>query len=395
MSIFHSPSVVVGTLVLLASLPTTTHGHVQLAYPPAIIDDDYQYTFDGSCQYDSCDVFCGRAGPDPIPVTSVVPGKLALKLNVNVKHPPFRYRVALSSASDALPGFDKNILLDDIEAPGDGSTEFEVIVDIPEDVDCSPFCTLQLFDYYYFVSCARIIIRDPDTSGVMETTNSSGVTDSSNIAGDTTSNALPQYDVPSEVTFSRESTNDGTVMINATVVLADKSWFGIALSQTGAMIGSQALIGLPNATSNGTSVQEYDLAGKFTEAIQPIDGVEQLMGTNASFGIAEDSFGNYMHTVSASFNAADVCGTQLIWAHANPNGATDVLGYHGTYRGVLGTIECAPQSSPSTAGNGDSVVMQGRDQDGAATTSAAALMVVRSTAGTLLMAGLGLGLLAM
>ena len=152
MSVFHSPSVVVGTLVLLASLlPTATHGHVQLAYPPAIIDDDYQYTFDGSCQKESCDAFCGRAGPDPIPVTSIVPGKLALKLNVN---------------------------------------------------------------------------------------------------------------------------------------LADKSWFGIALSQTGAMIGSQALIGLPNATSNGTSIQEYDLACKFTEAIQPIVGVEQLMATNASFGIA-------------------------------------------------------------------------------------------------------------
>ena len=170
MSVFHSPSVVVGTLVLLASLlPTATHGHVQLAYPPAIIDDDYQYTFDGSCQKESCDAFCGRAGPDPIFVTSIVPGKLALKLNVNVKHPPFRYRVALSSASDALPGFDTNILLDDIEAPGDGSTEFEVTVDIPGDVNCSPFCTLQLFDYYYFVSCARIVIGDPDTSGVTET----------------------------------------------------------------------------------------------------------------------------------------------------------------------------------------------------------------------------------
>ena len=161
------------------------------------------------------------------------------------------------------------------------------------------------------------------------------------------------------------------------------------------MIGSQALIGLPNATSNGTSIQEYDLAGKFTEAIQPIVGVEQLMATNASFGIAEDSFGNYIHTLSVKFDVADACGMQLIWAHANPNGATDVLGYHGTYRGVLGTIECAPQSSV-TGENEDSVMMQGRDQDGAETTSAAAFLVVGATADILLMVVvLGLGLLAM
>ena len=395
-SLFHWPSVVFGGfLVLLASLPTATYGHVQLAYPPAIIDDDYQYTFDGSCQYDSCDAFCGKSGPDPIPVTTVSAGKFSLKLNVNVQHPPFRYRVALSSASDAPSGFDTNILLDAIEAPGDGSTEFDVTVDIPEDVTCSPYCTLQLFDYYYFVSCARIIIGDPDTSEMMETTSSSGFDDSLNSGVDDSSSALQQYDVPSKVTFSQESANDGVVMVNATVVLADKSWFGIAVSQTGAMIGSQALIGLPNATSNGTSIQEFDLAGKFTEAIKPITEVEQIMTLNASFDITEDSFGNYMHRISATFNAADVCGMQLIWAHANPNSATHVLGYHGTYRGVLGTIECALQSSPATAGNGESVTMQGRDQDGAETTSAAAFMVARATAGTLLMAVLGAGLLAM
>lgn len=382
------------TLVLLASLPTATHGHVQLAYPPAIIDDDYQYTFDGSCQYDSCDAFCGRAGPDPIPVTTVKPGKLTLKLNVNVKHPPFRYRVALST-SDAPSGFDTNILLDAIEAPGDGSAEFEVTVDIPEDVSCGPgYCTLQLFDLYYFVSCARIVIGDPDMLGMMET-NSGGVADSVNSGVDTSGSTgtLQEYDVPSEVTFSQKSTNDDTIMVNATVVLADKSWFGIALSQTGAMIGSQAIIGLPNAASNGTSIQEYNLAGKFTEAIQPITEVENLVATNASFDIAEDSFGNYIHTLSAIFNAGDACGMQLIWAHANPNGVTDVLGYHGTYRGLLGTIECAPQSS---AGNGNSVMMQGRDQEETGVASAASSLAVGATAGTsLVVMVLVLGLLVM
>ena len=389
-------SVVVLGILVLAGLPTATHGHVQLAYPPAIIDDDYQYTFDGSCQYESCDAFCGRAGPDPISVTTVSPGTLALKLNVNVKHPPFRYRIALSSTSDAPSGFDTNILLDGIEAPSDGSTEFEVTVNIPDDVTCSPFCTLQLFDYYYFVSCARIMIGDSDSLGQATNTNSSDIADSVNSGVDASGGALQQYDVPSKVMFSQESTNDGVVMVNATVVLADKSWFGIAVSQTGAMIGSQALIGLPNATSNGTSIQEFDLAGKFTEAIKPITEVEQLMALNSSFDITEDSFGNYMHTISATFNAADVCGMQLIWAHANPNSATDVLGYHGTYRGMLGTIECAAQlsSDPVTAG-GDSATMQGRDQDGAGATSTSSFVVPGANTGPLLMAGFGLGLLAM
>eukprot|EP00563_Minutocellus_polymorphus_P003303 CAMPEP_0181033404 /NCGR_PEP_ID=MMETSP1070-20121207/7237_1 /TAXON_ID=265543 /ORGANISM="Minutocellus polymorphus, Strain NH13" /LENGTH=373 /DNA_ID=CAMNT_0023110825 /DNA_START=114 /DNA_END=1235 /DNA_ORIENTATION=+ len=365
-------------------MPINTLGHVQLAYPPAIIDDDYQYTFDGSCQHDSCDAFCGRTGPSPVPLTTVSPGPLNLTLNVNVKHPPFRYRVGLSSTSDAPSGFDSNILLDKIEAPGDGSTEFTVTVDIP-DVKCEPFCTLQLFDSYYFVSCATLQISKANELA------SEGGVDFSNGGVDTStsSNSSQQHNVPSEVTFSQEATNDGTVMINATVVLATNSWFAIAVSETGAMIGSQALIGVPNATSNGTSTstQEFGLDGKFTEAIKPIIGAEKFVTLESSFDITEDSSGNYIHSLSATFNADVLCGAQLIWAHANSDGAipTDELGYHGPYRGVLGTIvECPSQSHPAAAENGDSDPLQGRSQDDADDTSASSFRMPKATLGALL-----------
>jgi hypothetical protein len=376
---------ILGILILVLGLPTTTLGHVQLAYPPAIIDDDYQYTFDGSCQYDSCDSFCGRAGPAPVPLTTVSPGPLNITLNVNVKHPPYRYRVGLSSTSDAPSGFDTNILLDGIEAPDDGSTKFTVTLDIPGDVSCSPYCTLQLFDYYYFVSCANVLVRNPGDSMEVEANGGDGggenVSNANALVG-AGSNNMQQYDVPSEVMLSREATNDGSYIINATVVLAAKSWFGIAVSQTGAMIGSHAVIGLPNSTSNDTSVQEFDLTGKFIEAVTLVD---QVMTSNALLNITEDSFGSYIHTLSVTFNTTDICGTQLIWAHANPNGATDVLGYHGTYRGVLDTIEaCAPQSDPVTAESGDSIALQARGQDDDGATSAASFVFSGGFLGALL-----------
>jgi hypothetical protein len=183
------------------------------------------------------------------------------------------------------------------------------------------------------------------------------------------SGAMQQNNVPSEVKFSQEVFNDGKVMVNATVVLAAKSWFAIAVSQTGAMVGSQALVGIPDATSNGTSTsgQEFGLHGKFTEAIKPITEAEQFkfVTLESSFAITEDNFGNYIHSLSATFSG-DVCGKQLIWAHANPDGPspTDVLGYHGPHRGVLGTIaECQSQPNPAAAAGDSDAPLEGRGQD--------------------------------
>ena len=365
MSLLHRISVVV---LLVLGTPTTTLGHVQLAYPPAIIDDDYQYTFDGSCQYDSCDAFCGKTGPSPTPLTTVSPGPLNLTLNVSVKHPPFRYRVALSSTSDAPSGFDSSMLLDTIQAPDDGSAEFTVTVDIPEDVTCDPYCTLQLFDYYYFVSCSNILVKKRGGGDEGALASDEGG-DFINGGVDTGSDASQQYNVPSGVTFDQEGIDDSKVMINATVVLAEKSWFAIAVSQTGAMVGSQALVGIPNATSNETSTsgQEFALGGKFTEAIKPITEAEQFMMLESSFVITEDSSGNYNHSLSATFSG-DVCGKQLIWAHANPDGPSPTydLGYHGPHRGVLGTIlECPsqPTSNPAAAAGDSDGPLEGRGQD--------------------------------
>ena len=276
--------------------------------------------------------------------------------------------VALSSTSDAPSGFDSSILLDAIQASDGGSAEFTVTVDIPEDVTCDPYCTLQLFDYYYFVSCSNILVKKRGGGGEGALASGEGG-DFFNGGVDTGSDASQQYNVPSGVTFNQEGIDDGKVMINATVVLAAKSWFAIAVSQTGAMVGSQALVGIPNATSNETSTsgQEFTLGGKFTEAIKPITEAEQFMTLESSFVITEDSSGNYNHSLSATFSG-DVCGKQLIWAHANPDGPSPTyeLGYHGPHRGVLGTIfECPsqPTSNPAAAAGDSDGPLEGRGQD--------------------------------
>ena len=346
--------------LLLVLLPPACIGHVQIGYPPAIIDDDYQYTFDGSCQRNSCDAFCGMEGPSP-PLTTVSPGPQNFTVNVNVKHPPFMYRVSLRSGP-SLGGFDTNILLDNIGNPGDGRTEFNVTVDIPE-ITCDPYCTIQLFDYYYFVSCANILVvsgntAEEDQPGEAGSNATSGESTGEGLGssqGDSTSELPLSPTLPSKVGFSLETMGDGEVMVSATVTLADPSWFSVALSPSGSMIGSRAVIGLPTAANGTVIANEYDLDGKFTEAISIVDDNNQLVALSSSFDIIENDDGSFAHSLSitlplqgvvaagASFlGNNDLCGVSLLWAHANPEGGTspDTLGYHGSYRGVLGNIEC-------------------------------------------------------
>lgn len=367
-------------------LPSTCIGHVQFGYPSAIIDDDYQYTFDGSCQGDSCDAFCGSEGPAP-PLTTVPLGPLNLTINVNVKHPPYKYRISLGSGSPPA-GFDTNVLLDDIASPGDAMTQFNVTVDIP-DVSCDSHCTLQLYDYYYFVSCANILVVS--NTGTTEDEEPASVNDG--LPGSEGQDTSPDQSSggalsPSAVSFTQEAADDGAVMINATLTLPTPSWFAVAMSPSSAMIGSRAVIGLPSA--NGTTVDEFDLNGKFSEAIEIIGGDEssQLVSLSSSFDIVDNDDGGYVHHLSVvlpfQISAAaggsflgtiDLCGINLLWAHANPGGGipTDVLGYHGTYRGVLGTIECPlpmEMDGISVIGNASNTI-QGRGQSDNADASAA------------------------
>jgi len=339
--------------LLLVLLPPPCIGHVQIGYPPAIIDDDYQYTFDGSCQRNSCDAFCGVEGPSP-PLTTVSPGLQNFTVNVNVKHPPFMYRVSLSSGP-SLGGFDTNILLDNIANPGGGRTEFNVTVDIP-DITCDPYCTIQLFDYYYFVSCANILVGSGNsTAGQEGSTATSGESSTGEELGNSQGDSTLSPALPSKVNFSQETISEGEVLVSATVTLADPSWFAVALSPSGSMIGARAIIGLPRGADGTVIANEYDLDGKFTEAIRIVDDSNQLVALSSSFNIIENDDGSFAHSLSitlplqgvvaagASFlGNNDLCGMSLLWAHANPESGTsaDTLGYHGSYRGVLGNIEC-------------------------------------------------------
>ena len=155
------------------------HGHVALLYPPGRTTNDYLYTFDGTCVQDSCDAYCG----DPIdtPGASVTILPVDTPFNIRwyspIPHEPYQYRLSLNRQSyDG--NFDSNdsiltiVNANDARIITTGSTgynnnnnNFETTVTISSDAlpscaDMNSPCVLQLFDLYYFVSCANVVFTN-------------------------------------------------------------------------------------------------------------------------------------------------------------------------------------------------------------------------------------------
>ncbi|EOD05192.1 hypothetical protein EMIHUDRAFT_220325 [Emiliania huxleyi CCMP1516] len=149
-------------MLLAASLFATTH--VVLQSPTPRTDNDYLYTFDGSCDGAQCDSFCGDAvGTGP--VTTLTPGPLTVRWGVAQSHPPYKFRISLNRVPLTDDNFDDPANLLGVHI---GTQEYaydtshEVI--IPETPACEHQpCTLQLYDLYYFVSCANVRIITPST----------------------------------------------------------------------------------------------------------------------------------------------------------------------------------------------------------------------------------------
>jgi len=140
------------------------------------------YTFDnGVCNPDnSCAAFCGDAYDSSVnPLTILQVGvPLTLRWKTNVVHEPLQYRLSLNpDATDDRFDFGDNILV--TVANGDAADpsnvglmgNFSTTVMIPESSldTCSQAngdepCVLQLWDLYYFVSCANVLL----TTGEVE-----------------------------------------------------------------------------------------------------------------------------------------------------------------------------------------------------------------------------------
>ena len=152
-------------MLLAASLFATTH--VVLQSPTPRTDNEYLYTFDGSCDGAQCDSFCGDAvGTGP--VTTLTPGPLTVRWGVAQSHPPYKFRISLNRVPLTDDNFDDPANLLGVHT---GTQEYaydtshEVI--IPETPACEHQpCTLQLYDLYYFVSCANVRIITPSSASV-------------------------------------------------------------------------------------------------------------------------------------------------------------------------------------------------------------------------------------
>ena len=183
-------------VVCVSTTTTTTNGHVALKYPPARTDNDYLYTFDGSCEGDSCDGFCGDPYiNDNNPITTLQVGvPITLRWYSPVPHSPHKYRLSLNrQSSDGRFDSLGNILtiVDAEDAAVDDATEetvepsdvgpspnmrsrqrgnnFSTKVTVPTDAlqYCSgpDPCVLQLFDLYYFVSCSNVLLTAEELGG--------------------------------------------------------------------------------------------------------------------------------------------------------------------------------------------------------------------------------------
>jgi len=172
----------VSTFFLLCAV-SLVHAHVRMVHPTPRTDNEYLYTFDeGVCgeNDDKCAGFCGDpydSSLNPLTILQVgVPQ--TLRWSVTQAHRPEKYRLSLNPTSrDERFDLDDNILAtvtnSDAADPGNVGKkgDFSTTVTIPESAldTCSQAngddpCVLQLFDLYYFVSCANVLLTTEDLS---------------------------------------------------------------------------------------------------------------------------------------------------------------------------------------------------------------------------------------
>ena len=272
----------------------TSYAHVQLLSPPSIINSDYQYTFEqGRCVKDTCDAFCGQSDVNPT-ITAIQPtndGYINVKLLISVRHNPYRYRISVhDGAIVTIQGFDNNILLDNIEMDG---KEGWVSVPLPQDLKCDPYCVLQLFDYYYFVSCSLFTL-DSSSNSTEEENNL--ITEESSDEGDTFISDIPTI-TQEEIVYE----DTPAVRVSMLMSLDYVSYLTIGISTNGYMVRSQAVVGSVDDESIDDNnellvdtgiytTKEYILGGKFPELVTTTSEDEKIaLISNFTIDYLQDS----------------------------------------------------------------------------------------------------------
>lgn len=181
-----NPLTAVAAAVVLLS---PVQAHVLWVYPAARTNNDNLYSFEKDvCNAEDnvgCNAFCGDpydAATNPVTVLPVgVP--ITLRWMTNVAHQPFQYRLALNpTASDNNFDVTENLLtvVDNAGASDPSNVgltgSFSTNVTFPESalITCSAIaghdpCVLQLWDLYYFVSCANILLTATTSAPLEET----------------------------------------------------------------------------------------------------------------------------------------------------------------------------------------------------------------------------------
>ena len=178
--LLHSCKITRLVTTLFAARMVVTSGHVVLVEPTPRSDNDYLFSFDeGVCNpgINSCNAFCGDPySEEENPVTVLPVGvPITIRWKTNIAHDPYFYRISLNpQAKDNNFDNPDNILTtisnEDAAEPGNvGLTgAFSATVTIPVarmDSCYSTPCVLQLFDLYYFVSCANVLLKEAIEQG--------------------------------------------------------------------------------------------------------------------------------------------------------------------------------------------------------------------------------------
>ena len=321
----------------------TSYAHVQLLSPPSIINSDYQYTFEqGRCVKDTCDAFCGESDLNPT-ITAIQPtndGYINVKLLISVRHNPYRYRISVhDGAVVTIQGFDNNILLDNIEIDG---KEGWVSVPLPKDLKCDPYCVLQLFDYYYFVSCSLFTLEVSSNSTEEE---NNLITEESSDETDTFVSEIPTI-TQEEIVYEGDIP---AVRISMMMSLDYFTYLAIGISNNGFMVRSQAVVGSVDDESIDDNnellvdtgiytTKEYILGGKFPELITPTPEDEKIaLMSNFTIDYLQES-GLYNHILEVILQKdTDICGKdigvggkKLIWSYSSYDSPSTVLAVYGT-----------------------------------------------------------------
>jgi len=338
-----------------------------------------------------------------------------VNLLVSVRHNPYKYRLSLHDGDiSTISGFDSNVLADDIQMESEGGASSSgrppkmgwTTVRIPEGAVCDPYCVLQLYDYYYFVSCAKISLgglvgssshqSSPSPSPSLEDTNDSipatasettAIVQSPMIMSDLESEYTTPVIFQEEVIFR----DIPAVRIMITASPDYLTYLALGISSEGGMIGSTAIVGsivdsssvdkiggdIDSGSStttmitesgvynvDNTTTQEYILGGKFIERVTPSPEYETL-GLMSNFTIDYWEYGKMNHTLEViirkeveggSSSRRSICGKKIIWAHSSANIPSMTLAYHGTgTRGV--------HSSPVMCGDEDGFTSGSRPKD--------------------------------